>query len=326
MSTEATNPPSTIERPRRSLPHALVVLARPHQWSKSVFVLLGPLYGLRDLMAHGKTVSQVLLDGVFAAGAFALASSACYVVNDLLDAEADRSHPRKKFRPIARGEVPTGVAWAYSLALIAASLLMVLLLPATVRWTVAITLVVYIANVFAYSYVLKHRPIADVMSLSLGFVLRMFGGCAAVAIAPSTWLLNTTLFFSMFLAFGKRLGERRTMGELGLDASVARGVQARYTDDLLRMMVVVTAVATLLTYASYVQSKDVQFTRAILGLTSGFNLLWLTTIPATYALLRSIVLLETGKHDDPTEIMMRDTPMLLSVLAFAGITGAVVVL
>src|SRR5690606_16191438 len=119
----------------------------------------------------------------------------------------------------------------------------------------------------------------DVISLASGFVLRVLGGCAAAMVVPSSWLLNCIFFLSMFLAFGKRLGERRT---LGADAAAARGVQSVYTDDLLRMSVVVTAVATLITYAGYVQAHEEDYRR-------GFNLLWLTMLPATYGLLRCIV-------------------------------------
>ena len=101
---------------------------------------------------------------------------------------------------------------------------------------------VYVANVTAYSALLKHIVIADVVSLSLGFVLRVLVGCAAVGVSPTTWLLNTTFFLAMFLAFGKRLGERRLLG--GEGAALARGVQAGYTDELLRLAVVVTAVVS----------------------------------------------------------------------------------
>jgi len=306
-------PPDVPPRPerRRGLFHALVVLARPRQWVKSGFVLLGPLYGLRDLSMPWQ---RALGLGLIAAAAFALASSATYVFNDLRDVEADRTHPRKRRRPIAAGEVSPSQAWIYML---------VLGLGATVlglwvgSWPVLILLALYVVNVTAYSLRLKHIVIADVMSLSLGFVLRMLAGCAAIGIGPTTWLLNVTLFLSMFLSFGKRLGERRTMGA---DAAAARGVQAAYTDELLRMAVVVTAVATLVTYAGYVQSRELAVRHVLWQPAGEFNLLWLTTLPATYALLRAIVLLERGRYDDPTELFARDFPMQLAALGFAGLT------
>ncbi len=303
-------------RPRRPLPLALIKLARPHQWSKSVFVLLGPLYGIQD---KPENIGGILAAAFVAAGAFALASSACYVVNDLMDAPRDRLHPRKRHRPIAAGEVSTPVALAYATVLGTLALVLVgvlAVLPLGVNSAIlalAGLLIAYVVNVTAYSMALKHKVIADVMCLSIGFVLRVLGGCAAAGVAPSTWLLNVTLFLSMFLAFGKRLGERRTMGQ---DAALTRGVQAIYSDDLLRLSASVSAVATLVTYAGYVQSRGQ--THDILGLL--INVLWPTMLPATYALLRAIVQLERGRFDDPTELFLRDRAMQIAIVAFGALS------
>lgn len=294
---------------------SLLRLARPAQWAKSAFVLIGPLYGLRDIEHTGLTIEQVGVRALLAAAAFALASSACYVVNDLVDRVADRSHPRKCRRPIAAGHVSPGqaVMWAAALGIGAAGLL-ASIGPPTVGW-VALALGLYVLNVLAYSAWLKHVLILDVISLALGFVLRVMGGCAAVGIEPSTWLLNVTLFLSMFLAFGKRLGERKALAETG-DAGRAvehRKVQAGYTDSLLQMAVVVTAGSTLLTYASYVQS---------LGSTHvvGFNLMWLTMLPAFYGMFRAILMLERGRYDDPTELAVHDRGFQASGALFVVMT------
>ena len=255
---------------RRPLAINLVRLARPHQWVKNVFVLLGPIYGLADM---GRAPVVVLRDAVLAAAVFSLASSACYVVNDILDVEADRAHPRKRRRPIASGEVAPPVGWAFAAALAVGAAGLLFLLPAPVRPWVALLVGLYVANVTLYSSVVKHVVIADVVGLSLGFVLRVTAGCAAVGIWPSTWLLNCTFFLSMFLAFSKRLGERRAVRTPEEAASI-RAVHRAYTDDMLRMSVVVTAVATLLSYAAYVQAQEAWYDQ-------GFNLLWLTILPAT---------------------------------------------
>lgn len=298
----------------------LIRLARPKQWAKSAFVLIGPLYGLAEASANS---SEIIKAGLITAVAFAIASSACYVVNDLMDAELDRAHPRKRRRPIASGAVSKPVASAYAAILTVVSLGMVAALPeagpgSMVRVGVGALLCLYIANVWGYSLWLKHVAIADVLSLSLGFVIRLIAGCAATAISPSTWLLNVTLFLAMFLSFGKRLGERRSLGDA---AEAARGVHSIYTNELLRMAVVVTAVGTLLAYASYVQAQDLKHTHLIPWLGFKMNVLWLTTIPATYGLLRSILLLERGEYDDPTELATRDRWMIACVLVFAGLTG-----
>ncbi|HYF14193.1 MAG TPA: UbiA family prenyltransferase [Phycisphaerales bacterium] len=299
-------------------------LLRPHQWVKSAFVLFGPLYGLRDMAAQGRDTRDALMQGCIAAAVFALASSACYIYNDLRDAPLDRVHPRKRNRPIASGLIGPGVAWAMILALAASAAGLGMLIHPGQRWAFMAFAGFYALNVVCYSAFLKNAVIADVVSLSLGFVLRVLAGCVAVGIAPSTWLLNCTLFLAMFLAFSKRLGERRTAEAGGYEAHEARSVQAKYTDHLLRMSVVVTAVGALLTYAAYVQSREELFAGAAWwGMPAGFNWMWVTLVPATYCLLRSMVLVERGLYDDPTEMVTRDKPLMVAGAVFAAATGAV---
>ncbi len=284
-------------------------LARPMQWAKGAFVVVGPVYGL----AIKDVPSALAVLGAFLA--FGFSSSACYIHNDIRDRELDKAHPRKCRRPIAAGRLGVASAYSFFVILLVLAAGTLALVPGGVenhyrRELLALCVALYIANVLAYSTWLKHKAVADVISLSVGFVLRVLGGCAAVAVIPSSWLLNVTFFVSMFLAFGKRLGERRTMGSA---ASTTRGVQLKYTDDLLRMAMVVTGVATLLTYSQYVQSQSDLYTR-------GFNLLWLTMLPATYCLLRAMVKVEVGEYDDPTDMATRDRPFQLAVAVFGVIT------
>jgi 4-hydroxybenzoate polyprenyltransferase len=285
-------------------------LARPKQWAKTVFVLIGPIYGAAD----GWPVRWSAV--VFAVLAFSMASSACYVINDIRDREADCQHPRKRRRPIASGAVAVPAAGVFAGVLIAGAALLVLFVGAPARWWLAAALGAYVLNVSLYTTLFKNIVIIDVISLASGFVIRVLGGCAAADVPASSWLLNCTFFLAMFLAFGKRLGERRTLKD---SAAAARGVQSTYTDELLRMVVVVTAVATLITYAGYVQVRGDAYTR-------GFNLLWLTVLPATYAMFRCMVLLESGDYDDPTELATADRPFQLASVVFAMITVAVMLM
>lgn len=306
---EASDAPAPVKQ--RPLALSLLKLARPHQWSKGIFVLAGPIYGAADLLGSGAAVQSIVLQSLVVLASFSLAASGCYVVNDLCDREADRTHPRKRHRPIASGAVSPGQARAFAAALLGTSLALLLLLPAPAIWWTAATVVLYIVNVMVYSAYFKKHAIADVMGLSLGFVLRVLGGCAALSIAPSSWLLNVTLFIAMFLAFGKRLGERRSMGE---HAAKARAVQTLYTSTLLEMSVVVTGVCTLVTYTIYVEEQAEFYTL-------GFNLLWLTVLPVTFVLLRCIVLLDAGRYDDPTEIALRDPVVRTGTILFAAMTA-----
>lgn len=310
-----------------SLPFELLRLARPKQWAKSAFVLVGPLYAFADHKGEGR---QLAVAALVAAAIFALCSSACYVVNDILDAPKDRLHPRKRQRPIASGTVSVKQAGVLGGAFIAISIGLLGLLDPTARWWVGVLAFAYVLNVSLYSVRLKSVVIVDVLSLSLGFVLRVLAGCGATSVTPSSWLLNCTFFLAMFLAFGKRLGERRTMESAGLETSQIRSVQAAYTDELLRITVGVTAVATLITYSGYMQSREawVMERLANVGLKGGawFNLLWLTMIPATYAMFRAILLLEKGAYDDPTELVVKDRWTRVAVLLFGLITVAIILL
>jgi decaprenyl-phosphate phosphoribosyltransferase len=309
--TDASDETGAQTSPRRPLAASLLRLMRPAQWAKSAFVLIGPAYGYADMETGWR---EVALPALLAAVAFSLVSSACYIVNDILDAEQDRAHPRKRRRPIASGAVSPAQGAALAIVLAVGAGVCLWFIPAPARAWTAAWVAAYVANVTLYSAVLKHVLIADVMGLALGFVLRVMAGCAAVGIVPSVWLLNCTLFLAMFLAFGKRLGERRTLGE---GATAARTVQRDYTTSLLQMAVVVTAVATLVNYTSYVQTQ-------VERVGQGFEIFWLTVLPATYGLFRCIVLLDAGRYDDPTELATHDRPFQGASLAFAALSAAAI--
>ena len=189
----------------------LIRLARPHQWAKSIFVIIGPAYGVATGKPATWSMAVALAGAVIA---FCLAASGCYIVNDIRDREADLIHPRKRTRPIASGAISVAAA-----ARLAAGLFVAAFLATALAWVghtldarpaaaleatgwLVLTLILYIANTSLYSATLKHRVVLDVISLASGFVLRVLAGCAATAIAPSLFLMNVTFFLAMFLAFG----------------------------------------------------------------------------------------------------------------------------
>tara|TARA_R110002096_G_scaffold344921_11_gene538404 strand:- start:102418 stop:103431 length:1014 start_codon:yes stop_codon:yes gene_type:complete len=335
MTTDHTIQPESAPDPSSSqggLIGGLIKLARPHQWVKGVFVLAGPAFAIGDgTLSRDSINAQLFVTMAIVFFAFCLAASGCYVFNDLGDVEQDRRHPRKCKRPIASGRVPIGVARVYGFALLVIGLSLGLLVPGAVKWWVVGLVAAYVINVTVYTRVFKHMVILDVLSLSTGFVIRVLGGCAAVAVTPSTWLLNATLFLSMFLAFGKRLGERRVMAanDAGSNAGSIRAVQERYSDQILRMLVVVVGVATLLTYTGYVQSREHDMSVVLatgVGGDFSFNLLWVTVMPAMLGLLRTITLIMDGRYDDPTELAMKDPVVRMSGVAFVGLTVGAVLL
>lgn len=331
-NTQPSHPDSDLasdNEPVGNLLSGLIRLARPHQWSKGIFVLIGPLFAIAD----GKLQDMPRVELALAVGltffGFCFAASGCYVFNDLADVQRDRAHPRKKRRPLACGQVPTGIAKIFGIGLLITGMACVFGVSGELRIWVLGLIILYIINVMLYSAGLKHIVIVDVLSLSSGFVIRVLGGCAAVGVTPSTWLLNATLFLSMFLAFGKRLGERRHMGS-DEDATAVRDVQQHYTDQMLRMFVVVSGVATLLTYTGYVQSQETEYLHTFVtrqgSLDGGFglNLLWITVAPAMLALLRTITLLMRGRYDDPTDLALRDNMVRLTGLIFVATTVIVI--
>lgn len=224
---------------RESLAAALLRLARPRDWAKSVFVLLPLPFALR---AGASLSAPALALGI---AAFCLTASGVYVMNDLRDAEADRQHPRKKHRPIASGAVPPRVAAVFGAALLVAGLTLGV---ASGHRAVPIYLVIYVATNVFYTLYGKHVPILDVFLLASGFVLRVLVGCALLDAPPSNWLLTCSLWVALFLSFAKRRA----------DFAQGRGAEAAqqrigYTASFLDQAMGIAVAITLVSYALYSQ-------------------------------------------------------------------------
>jgi decaprenyl-phosphate phosphoribosyltransferase len=279
---------------------------RPHEWIKNLVVLAGPLFGLKFLEPEVP----------IAFFAFCFAASACYVINDITDREADRSHPSKRHRPIASGAVSPGAAVVFAIILLAIALAGTwFFLP------VAVTIVVasYFGIVLAYSLALKHRPILDVIIIATGFVLRAIGGAAAVAIHVSPWLIVCTFTLCMFLGFGKRRCELATLTNKE-DALAHRSTLVRYTPELLNHLTSVSAGIAIVTFLIYTMdvSPDIPhppFRKEYL----------LYTLPlVAYAVFRYAMLIESGKFSGPTQIFLTDRGLILTGLAWAIAAAAIV--
>ena len=188
-----------LESPSRAndpLPPLIAVL-RPHQWLKNLLALVPAVAAHRIDWTTGRSVMLAFVG-------LSLCASGGYVVNDILDRNADRAHPRKRFRPIAAGRlsVPGAIAlviltWGAGIGISAATL------PVEFVWT----LLVYLVGTMAYSIRLKREPALDVVVLAGLYVLRIIAGGAAAAIPVSTWLLAFTLFVCLSLALMKRFTE-----------------------------------------------------------------------------------------------------------------------
>ncbi len=235
-------PVRQVLSPARAKIGCVVRALRPHQWAKNVLVF-APLVTSHQILSLGP-----VLQGLVAFAAFSLCASAIYVVNDLLDVDADRLHPRKKARPFAAGELSIPFGLALSLGLLAAGLSL-----AALTSTAALVgiLAIYLVVTTAYSMGLKREPVADVFILAGLYVLRVVAGGVASGITLSSWLLAFALFLFLSLAFVKRYTELANNGR-----APGRGYTA---DDAAWMQAVGTSSGymAVVVMALYVSAPDV---------------------------------------------------------------------
>ena len=274
-------------------------LARPSHWIKNAFVLAGVFFA-GDLDRMG-----ILSLAAAAFAAFCLAASAVYCVNDALDVEEDRAHPRKRLRPIAAGEISTHSAYAFAAALAAAAL--AISLYAGPR--LAVCLGAYAAVNILYSRLLKRMVLVDVFCLASGFIIRLLAGTWGIGVEPSQWFLLCTLNLSLFLGFSKRYAERID-GERPLEAK--RAVLKSYSPEFLRILMGITLSATLITYGLYTTSaRTVEV--------HGSSRLVYTLPIAMFGLFRYLYLvMEKGYGENTVADVRKDPALLLICLAYAG--------
>ena len=275
----------------------LLRLMRPHQWVKNAFVFTGLLFG------HAWHDPDLVTLVMMAFGAFCLVSSAVYVLNDIVDVEQDRQHPRKSRRPLAAGRV--GLPAAAMLAAVLAAL--GLLLAYGTSPAVLIILVGYALMNLAYSLRLKHVVILDVFIIATGFMLRILAGTLGVGIQPSQWLVLCGLMVTLFLGFTKRRAEIIALNE---DKTNHRKVLEHYSPVLLDKMIGITAAGLIMSYSLYTMNAD---TIRIHGTA---NLIY--TVPfVMYGVFRYIYLLHhQSRGGDTAHDLVRDPHLFVVVGAW----------
>lgn len=280
-----------------------MVSLRPNQWSKNVLVFAGLIFGERLLDARADVSAGI------AFGVFCLLSGVVYLVNDVRDRDADRLHPKKSRRPIAAGQLPPSIAMAFAVVLTAVALAVAFLLS-TPFGLVALS---YVALLVLYSTSLKHVVILDVLTLSMGFVIRAWAGAVAVNVSMSHWLLLLTLLGALFLALSKRRAELVALAD---GATQHRPSLAEYSPYLLDQMIAVVTASTLLAYALYTIDPE---TVAKFG---SDRLVWTVPFPL-YGIFRYLYLVHRREGGgNPSEILVTDRP----VLACVALWGLAVIL
>ena len=296
---------SEIARPKAGL-RPWIKAMRLHQWLKNLLVLL-PLAGSAQF-ANMALVQQALVAFL----AFGLCASSVYLLNDLMDLESDRAHPRKKLRPFASGALPPLAGLAFSaLLLVLAVGLAVTVRPAFVAW-----LGVYFAITLAYTFFLKRRVLVDCITLGGLYTLRIVAGLAAVNLPGSFWLLAFSLFLFLSLAFVKRYSELRLIAHLGRSDAQGRGYLASDLP-LVQMMGIAAGFNAVLLLALYINGDTV------LKLYSRPEVLWLTVPILLYWISRMWMQAQRGHmDDDPVVFALRDRYSLACAALFAGVLWA----
>ncbi|MFA5404236.1 MAG: decaprenyl-phosphate phosphoribosyltransferase [Ignavibacteria bacterium] len=277
----------------------LILLIRPKQWLKNVFVFAAILFAGQLLNI------SLFINNIIAFLAFCGVSGMTYIINDITDIEADRIHKKKRFRPLASGEVTIKEAKVFFLIL---AVLTTLLCYKLGLYFSSIVMIYFVINLF-YSLWVKDIVIVDVFFISFGFMLRVVAGVAAINVSISSWMILTTIFISLFLAISKRRAELSSVNTENIDKQ--RKVLSYYDIAFTDQMNTVAATGTIICYALYTVSEKA---------TSTFhtdNLIY-TTPFVIYGIFRYLYLIhKKNLGENPEQIVIKDIPLIInSVLWF----------
>lgn len=263
---------------------AFVKILRPKQWIKNSFVFA-------PLIFSGLFLSQTpIKNSIIAAVLFCIASSAVYILNDILDIELDRQHPTKSVtRPLASGAISVSTAITILIILYSTLGLAWFWLPETLN-----VIFIYILLNWAYAFYLKHKPILDIFTIASGFVLRVLAGSVAINVKLSSWMFITTLCIALYLAAIKR------RQELIKNGSNARKVLGQYTPTLANRYAETSATCALFFYSMYVMNDRPELVMTIPIVLFGFFRYWYLTEA-----------LSGG--ESPTDSFLKDIPLILTV-------------
>ncbi len=276
---------------------------RPRQWTKNAFIFAALIFD-RQL-----THLSAFLHTLAGFGLFCLLSGAVYLLNDIVDRDADRRHPRKRNRPIASGRLPLWVAWGGFVILLSVTL--------ALSWQLsprffAVVVAYFLLNL-AYSFYLKHVPIVDVLIIAAGFVLRVQAGVVLIHVQRfSPWLYVVTTLLALFIGFGKRRAE---LALLDTAAGDHRRVLDGYTLPFLDQLIIITSATTIMAYSLYTFSAP----------NLPPNHAMMLTIPfVVYGIFRYLYLVQVeGRGGAPEEALLTDRPLQIA-LALWGLAVLIV--
>ena len=308
---------------KKNYPYLLFKTARPRQWIKNFAVYAALIfsgfffYQTPDgsLYFNRVTIAFVI---------FCLLTSSVYIINDIIDYQADRKHPYKQRRPIASGALPIPIATFGAAVLLVLVFLSSFWLPAFFR----LLIFTYFGLQMLYAKATKHVAIFDVVSIATGFLIRVYAGAVVINLHMSVWFLLTVVSASLFLAVGKRQSERTLLaGKIGARLGDTRQALRRYSQRLLDQYTGMFANATWLTYALFTFQNE--FARpderfgslfAVLPKTLHTQKLLMLTLPfVIFGVMRYLQLVyEDNEGESPELVLLRDKLLLTTVFAFGA--------
>jgi decaprenyl-phosphate phosphoribosyltransferase len=270
---------------------------RPRQWIKNVLLIAAA--GAAGALGHDDTPARVIV----ACAAFCLLASGIYAINDVRDAEEDRRHPRKRFRPVAARELEPRFAVALGISMLLAGLL----LCAAIAPLLALVGAAYATLTLSYTLVWRHLIVFDIVAVAGGFVLRAVAGGVAAPVTLSRWFLLVVTASAVFVAAAKRFAELRRTDE---GRQRRRRVLDSYTPRALWLIIAGAMAVALVAYGAWAFSLP-----AVRGIP------WrpLTIIPFTACLLRYGDLVRRGSGEAPEDVLLSDRPLQLAGLAWLAL-------
>ncbi len=273
---------------------------RPKQWTKNVFLFAALVFDRQLTAIH--SFERTFLAFII----FCFLSSAVYLINDVMDIEADRNHPIKKNRPIASGKLPVPIA------IITAGLLIILCLVSSYLLSISLAIIsaIYFLLNLAYSKWLKHIPLLDVMIIASGFVLRVAAGVSVIHVQRfSPWLYVVTTLFALYIGFGKRRAELTVLTDNS--PSSHRKVLDGYSIDFLDQLITIVSATTIISYSLYTFSAPNLPENHVMMLTVPFVL---------YGVFRYLYMIKMkNAGGEPEELILKDRPLQATVLLW-GLT------
>jgi decaprenyl-phosphate phosphoribosyltransferase len=276
--------------PASNSPALIVRSMRPRQWVKNVLVFIAPAAAgkLGSLATDGRALAAFVV--------FSAVASGMYLLNDVLDAEADRQHPEKRHRPVAAGRIGVVTALSIGLLLAGGGIASSWFLGG---WRLTVVMGLYFVISTAYSAWVKDIAVVELASVASGFVLRAIAGGLATYVPLSNWFLAVTSFVALFIVTGKRVAEYRSLGD---DRKSHRAVLDQYTPSFLQSSLTLSATAAVTTYCLWA------FDRTGLTANHGHAVVWteLTVVPFAIAVLHVLRVLDAGGGSAPEELALRD--------------------